>query len=69
MNKVQSDLLFRLFVTELVQDRDLVRISKEIRGFEEAFGQQLPDWKTELQLLLKQHPVGYTAFHILQNWR
>ena len=69
MNKVQSDLLFRVFVTELVQDRDMVRISKEIKGFEDAFGQQLPNWKAELQALLKQNPVGYTAFHILQNWK
>ena len=69
MNKAQSDLLLRLFVTELVQDRDMVRISREIKTFEDTFGAMLPTWKTELQALLGQHPVGYTSLNILRNWK
>lgn len=69
MNKAQSDLLLRLFVTELVQDRDMVRISREIKTFEDTFGGLLPTWKTDLQVLLRQHPVGYTSLNILRNWK
>ena len=69
MNKAQSDLLLRLFTTELVQDRDMVRISKEIKIFEETFGKMLPTWKTDLQALLRQHPVGYTSLNILLHWK
>ena len=69
MNKAQSDLLLRLFVTELVQDRDMVRISREIKTFEDTFGGLLPTWKADLQVLLRQHPVGYTSLNILLNWK
>ena len=69
MNKAQSDLLLRLLTTQLVQDRDMVRISKEIKTFEENFGGLLPTWKTDLQVLLRQHPVGYTSLNILLNWK
>lgn len=69
MNKAQSDLLLRLFVTELVQDRDMVRISKEIKTFEDTFGAMFPTWKTDLQALLNQHPAGYTSLNILRNWK
>ena len=69
MNKAQSDLLLRLLTTQLVQDRDMVRISKEIKIFEETFGGLLPTWKTDLQVLLRQHPVGYTSLNILLNWK
>ena len=69
MNKAQSDLLLRLLTTELVQDRDMVRISKEIKTFEETFGDVLPTWKTDLQVLLRQHPVGYTSLNILLHWK
>ena len=69
MNKAQSDLLLRLFTTELVQDRDMVRISREIKTFEDTFGETLPTWKMDLQELLKQHPVGYTSLNILLHWK
>ena len=69
MNKAQSDLLLRLFTTELVQDRDMVRISREIKAFEDTFGDVLPTWKIDLQALLRQHPVGYTSLNILLNWK